>query len=661
MRRAGYMLLLSLCLIGALVGPAGAAPSPESASLSLSTTLAGAHADLTFSASLEEPGEPEVARDLTIGLPPGYFLYPAYHPRCDATQWEEQHCPVVSQVGIVDVRGNFDGDPDFELGTAAVRLLPQEDGEFARLGFVVPTIEAPVEVSVSAAPGDDYGLRLAFEGLPAAAPLQGLDFTLWGVPADPAHDEERFPLGPGGTPSSSPQLPLTRNPTSCGPAGSLTLSVDSYQDPGDFASISGSTPALTGCGLLPFDPSFAAGLTVGEIDTASALLFSVQIPQSLNPSALSTADSKELSVSLPYELGLDEEALADVATCSLAEADPDGEGSSHCPLASKLGLFTAEVLGPETLASGSFYFGGAASPDSYRLYLIADGGGLDLRLPALLAYDETTESWAFQLSPMPQLPFQSLSMEIASAGGPFVAPWECGDFEVAADFTPWTGSSATRVTDDLTVHSGPEGGPCPGPAEEVAVSLSPTSIPADGAATSVATATVLDANGYLLVGEEIVFESTDPGQRIGPVTDNGDGTYTAQIIASTEPGEATIFAFDETVEGEAFGFAKLTQTALPSPSTPAILSSPPPPQPVVKFRRRPPARTYDRTPSFRFLATVPGSSFECKLDRRPLRPCKSPLTLPRLGFGRHSLKVRAIAPSGLASPFASDSFVVRRR
>ncbi|MDQ2631864.1 MAG: hypothetical protein M3Y75_12955, partial [Actinomycetota bacterium] len=84
------------------------------------------------------------------------------------------------------------------------------------------------------------------------------------------------------------------------------------------------------------------------------------------------------------------------------------------------------------------------------------------------------------------------------------------------------------------------------------------------------------------------------------------------------------------------------------------------PRPVVRLRRWPPPRTRDRTPTFGFASNVAGSTFECKLDNRPLPRCKSPLTLPRLGLGRHVFKVRTVTPGGAKSFFAIYGFLVRR-
>ncbi len=202
MRRTGHALLLCfVCFcLGPLTDQADAAPSIESSSLSRSTAQAGAHSDLSVSVAMEDPGEPEAAKDLLVGLPPGYFLYPSFNVRCTTAKFEEDKCPVESQVGTVTVHGYFLGDPDFELGEAAVRFLTPQSGQLARLGFLVPTLESPVEISVTAPAESENGLELAIEDLPPAVPLKSLDLDVWGVPASSAHDELRFPIIPGGRP-----------------------------------------------------------------------------------------------------------------------------------------------------------------------------------------------------------------------------------------------------------------------------------------------------------------------------------------------------------------------------------------------------------------------------------------------------------------------------
>jgi hypothetical protein len=72
--------------------------------------------------------------------------------------------------------------------------------------------------------------------------------------------------------------------------------------------------------------------------------------------------------------------------------------------------------------------------------------------------------------------------------------------------------------------------------------------------------------------------------------------------------------------------------------------------PQTKLSRKPPKRTRDRTPSFRFSSSEPGSSFQCKLDHGPFRRCKSPFTSKRLSLGPHVFRVRARDRSGELDP-----------
>jgi hypothetical protein len=60
-----------------------------------------------------------------------------------------------------------------------------------------------------------------------------------------------------------------------------------------------------------------------------------------------------------------------------------------------------------------------------------------------------------------------------------------------------------------------------------------------------------------------------------------------------------------------------------------------------------------RQATFRFSSTVEGSAFQCKLDKGEFKPCASPKTYKHLKPGRHTFRVRAVAPSGLADASAA--------
>jgi hypothetical protein len=72
--------------------------------------------------------------------------------------------------------------------------------------------------------------------------------------------------------------------------------------------------------------------------------------------------------------------------------------------------------------------------------------------------------------------------------------------------------------------------------------------------------------------------------------------------------------------------------------------------PQTTLRRKPAKTTSDRTPTFRFGADESGSSFQCKLDAKPFKTCRSPFTTKQLKLGHHTFKVRARDSSGKLDP-----------
>jgi hypothetical protein len=84
-----------------------------------------------------------------------------------------------------------------------------------------------------------------------------------------------------------------------------------------------------------------------------------------------------------------------------------------------------------------------------------------------------------------------------------------------------------------------------------------------------------------------------------------------------------------------------------------------PPQTIL--RGKPAKRTRDRTPTFRFVADDRSARFECKLDRRAYRGCRSPFTTKRLALGPHRFQVRARNGDGADPTPASYRFRVLPR
>jgi hypothetical protein len=72
-----------------------------------------------------------------------------------------------------------------------------------------------------------------------------------------------------------------------------------------------------------------------------------------------------------------------------------------------------------------------------------------------------------------------------------------------------------------------------------------------------------------------------------------------------------------------------------------------PPETVIK--KKPRKKSTDRTPTFKFTSDEPGSSFQCKLDRRAFAGCGSKTTF-RVRPGKHKLLVQSVDPTGNIDP-----------
>ena len=71
--------------------------------------------------------------------------------------------------------------------------------------------------------------------------------------------------------------------------------------------------------------------------------------------------------------------------------------------------------------------------------------------------------------------------------------------------------------------------------------------------------------------------------------------------------------------------------------------------PNTKLTKKPPHRLFRPKVKFKFTSSEPGVHFQCQLDRRPWRGCRSPLRY-WVKYGKHTLKVRAIDAAGNVDP-----------
>jgi hypothetical protein len=200
---------------------------------------------------------------------------------------------------------------------------------------------------------------------------------------------------------------------------------------------------------------------------------------------------------------------------------------------------------------------------------------------------------------------------------------------------------------------------------------------------TIAAAAVSGASGAALPGATVrVFRKANasPGELqsfLGKATADGSGNWSLAYSASI-PAGTNIAATQSDVEGT-------SELAFASTASPPVCTGPPdsfcgsnpgkpcpaagaakcggspnkgkekgkgkgkgadkkaPETTIVKGPR---ARTHKRVVKFRFVSSEPGSTFQCKLDRRKFKPCRSPKKYKRLKPGKHIFEVRAIDAAG---------------
>jgi Ca2+-binding RTX toxin-like protein len=167
--------------------------------------------------------------------------------------------------------------------------------------------------------------------------------------------------------------------------------------------------------------------------------------------------------------------------------------------------------------------------------------------------------------------------------------------------------------------------------------------------------------------DTILANSGDPD----PTIDCGADVDRA-LVDHPQYGDATPVDCELVREADPNSFQILPGFPIPTPPPPEAAAPQPPVRPV---RDRTPPRTRilahpravltttgpRRRVVFRFASNERGSSFRCRLDRGPFRPCASPRAYS-LAPGKHTIRIAAVDPSGNADRTpALFALRVRRR
>jgi hypothetical protein len=462
-------------------------------------------ADAGYADFLENPGTISGdVKGLQVDPPLGLIGNPQAIPMCTQEEFREQICPVSSQVGVsrVGFSGGFTCPNCTNVGpfsTAVYDMVPPP-GVPAQFAFAYDVGGTHVRTRLNARvdSGGDYGVTVGISGISQTEALLYIPITLWGVPADPSHDDQRCKFLNGstqvctGTPgtnsgpnaSTAPPKPFLTMPTAC-PGTPLRTSVeaDSWQEPGNFVSKDATQAGVEGCESLDFSPTLKARPTTDVADSPSGLNVDLHLPVHEGCEAEAggeivcenaEAELKDARVVLPEGFVINPSGANGLDGCSAAQIGYKA-GTSHpaeftpgpaeCPDASRIGTVQVKTQLLDHPLPGSVYL--AKPYDNPFGSLLAiyvtvydPASGVVVKLPGRVETDPNTGRLTTTFEENPQLPFEDFELEFfKGATAPLMTPPTCGSYATSSSLSSWAGQSASPG-DKYAIDRSPAGGSC---------------------------------------------------------------------------------------------------------------------------------------------------------------------------------------------------------
>ncbi len=447
----------------------------------------------------------EDTKTLETLLPPGLIGNPEAMPKCKAIQLNDVgpslrgSCPANTQLGLADFVLQDGSDLVTSAATGAVDgstdvpLFNMEPPAGAAAAFAFSINSAPVWIRATLAVDEngDTTVLTRVENQTKIFTLRSLRLTLWGVPADPAHDHLRLdPSAPspetnyGESFTGAPIRPFLTLPTQCDvPAGAIRQRMDSWQAQGQFTPwVEGADIHASGCEdpRFRFEPTISIKSTSREAASPTGLEIDLHVPQKddtvTDPADLYSQSGDDRAIVIPnlrnavtrLPLGMAvNPSIADGLTgCSRQQIRLDDTAPPACPDSSKFGTVEIESpLTPHTLKGSIYQAKQSDSPHGSLLgfYTVAEGPGMTIKLAARVDSDPETGQLTTTFLDSPQLAFTHYRLRFnGGPRAPLVNPPTCGTHRSTARFTAWNSSvPAVDTGDSFELTSGPNGAPCP--------------------------------------------------------------------------------------------------------------------------------------------------------------------------------------------------------
>jgi hypothetical protein len=416
----------------------------------------------------------EDPRDIRVAQMPGLVGNPDAVPTCSNVDFFiKESCQRSSQVGVNEI---VFGEQSASPQAVPVYSLKPPPGVAMKLGFHVVVVPVTIELRVNESLPSNVVAALTNIGNTVA--VYRSELTLWGVPADPAHDAER-----GGAVDIAPK-PFLTAPRACTGPLETAFKADSWQSPGAWFEDSvltrddaepPSPQGMIGCGSLGFNPSISAQPTSRAGSSPTGLDFSLDVEDegltNPDPEARANSDIRKAVVTLPEGFSTNPSVAEGLTTCSeadLARETYDSVPGAGCPNASKIGSVQVEtpLLENKTVDGGLFIATPYENPfgSLLAMYMVIKNEELGIKVaqPLKVETDPVTGRITTTADNIPQLPFSHFRLHFREgARSPLATPPACGTHEVKAELYPWAGGPPVTSTSSFQIITGPNAGPCP--------------------------------------------------------------------------------------------------------------------------------------------------------------------------------------------------------
>ncbi len=435
---------------------------PGSFHVTTSSDQAGAHADLTTSFEFSEDeagGVGALLRNVEVVYPLGITGYPADIKTCDPVQLQLEICPTDAQVGTLEIVFRVFPGLNVMYVIPVYNMVPPPD-ETAVFGFVLQHyVSGEIVLSV----GPEYRVHAKATNIFTGFELLRQSLTVWGVPAEKSHDEQRgskfrckqspYPSGTeiceeGGFAAGENPVPYLVNPTQCTsePTKAEVVGLESWQGEKAPTATTNVGP-FTDCESLKFQPTIAVAPEETHPTTPSGYEINLKVPQTEGAESLGTADLRDTVVKLPQGVVLSPSAANGLVSCSEAQIGMiEGKANAEpeaCPPASKLGSVSVITPALREELKGALYLGGPSSGSitgpPFTLYLTLEGHGILVKIRGSAVADPLTGQITTTFDENPEDPFSQLKLNLNGGSRATLAnPSTCGSYSAESVLTPWS-------------------------------------------------------------------------------------------------------------------------------------------------------------------------------------------------------------------------------